>query len=56
MILLELYSIRSSITEASLNDDEVKKGKDKIDSLINLISNAPISESNSNFPRPRLRR
>lgn len=56
MILLELYSIRSAITEASMNDDEVKKGKDKLDNLINLISNAPGSESNSNFPRPRLRR
>ena len=53
---MELYSIRSSITEASFGDDEVKKGKEKLDALINLITNAPVSENNINFPRPRLRR
>lgn len=56
MILLELYSIRSSITEASFGDDEVKKAKDKLDSVINIITNAPSAENNTNFPRPRLRR
>lgn len=37
-------------------DDEVKKGKEKLDSLINLITNAPLSENNTNFPKTRLRR
>jgi hypothetical protein len=56
MVLLELYSIRSNITEMSLENNDVKEGIKKLDNLINLISCAPSSENNSNFPRPRLRR
>jgi hypothetical protein len=56
MVLVELYSIRASITDASLSDDEVKEGRIKLDNLINIITNAPSAENNSNFPRPRLRR
>lgn len=56
MVLVELYSIRSSIADAAMEDDQVKEGRVKLDNLINLISNAPSAENNSNFPRPRLRR
>ena len=56
MILIELYSVRSGIVEASMDSDEVKKSLTKLDNLINLVSNAPSSENNSNFPRTRLRR
>ena len=56
MILIELYSVRSGIVEASMDSDDVKKSLTKLDNLINLVSNAPSSENNSNFPRTRLRR
>ncbi len=56
MILLELYAIRALVVDASLDSDEVKEAKKKIDSFIALISNAPASDTNMNFPKTRLRR
>ena len=56
MILTELYSLRAKITEAALNDDEVKEGLKQLDNLISLISTAPSAENNANFPRVRVRR
>lgn len=56
MILLELYSIRASIFEASFDNNDIKDGVKKIDNLISLMSNAPSAENNSNFPKSRLRR
>jgi hypothetical protein len=55
MILSELYSIRKFVTEAAHENDDVKEAKKQIDSLIQLISNAPQANSNANFPRPKLR-
>lgn len=56
MLLVELYEIRSKITDASLDSDEVKDAKKKIDELISLISSAPSAENNANFPKMRVRR
>lgn len=56
MLLVELYAIRAKITDAATDNDEVKEAKNKIDNLIQLISVAPESGNNSNFPKPRLRR
>jgi len=56
MLLVELYAIRAKITDAASDNDEVKEAKQQIDNLIQLISVAPESGNNSNFPRPRLRR
>ncbi len=55
MILSELYVIRKLVTEAAHEDDDIKEAKKQIDSLIQLISNAPQANSNANFPRPKLR-
>jgi len=56
MLLIELYAIRAQIAEAASENDEAAEAKKKIDSLIQLISVAPESGNNSNFPKPRLRR
>ena len=56
MLLVELYAIRAKIAEAATEYDEAAEAKQKIDSLIQLISIAPESGNNSNFPRPRLSR
>lgn len=56
MLLVELYAIRAKITEAATEYDEVVEAKQKLDNLIQLISVAPESGNNSNFPKPRLRR
>jgi len=56
MLLIELYAIRAQVVEAASENDEAAEAKKKIDSLIQLISVAPESGNNSNFPKPRLRR
>ena len=56
MLLIELYAIRAQVAEAANENDEAAEAKKKIDSLIQLISVAPESGNNSNFPKPRLRR
>lgn len=56
MLLIELYAIRAKIADAAAELDEAAEAKQKIDNLIQLISVAPESGNNSNFPKPRLRR
>ena len=56
MLLVELYAIRAKVAEAATENDEAAEAKQKIDTLIQLISVAPESGNNSNFPKPRLRR
>jgi hypothetical protein len=56
MLLIELYAIRAKIADAAAEHDEAAEAKQKIDNLIQLISVAPESGNNSNFPKPRLRR
>lgn len=56
MLLVELYAIRAKVTDAALDNDDVKDAKKKIDDLISLISAAPQAENNANFPRVRVRR
>ena len=56
MLLVELYAIRAKVAEAATENDEAAEAKQKIDTMIQLISVAPESGNNSNFPKPRLRR
>jgi hypothetical protein len=51
MLLVELYDMRSFLTEAALQNDEALKAKKKLDEIIQLISNSPASENNSSFPK-----
>ena len=51
MLLVELYDMRSFLTEAAIHNDEAKKAKQKLDEIIQLISNSPESENNSSFPK-----
>lgn len=55
MLLVELYDMRSILTEAALQNDEAKAAKKKLDEVIQLISNSPSSENNSSFPKISLR-
>jgi hypothetical protein len=56
MLLTELYELRALIAEISLNHEEAKDCRAKIDSIVNLLMNSPSSESNSANPKPKLRR
>ena len=55
MLLTDLYEIRSNLSEAALHSDDAKEAKKKLDALINMIMNAPFSESQSNLPKSRVR-
>ena len=44
MLLTELYDLRSVLAEASLISDEARVGKEKLDKIINLITNCPQAE------------
>ena len=56
MLLTELYELRAQIAEIALNHEEAKDCRAKIDSIVNLLMNSPSSESNSAYPKPKLRR
>ena len=56
MLLTELYDLRSVLAEAALISDEARDGKEKLDKIINLITNCPQAEGNSSYPKPKLRR
>lgn len=55
MLLVELYDMRSILTEVALQNDEAKAAKKKLDEVIQLISNSPSAENNSSFPKISLR-
>ncbi len=56
MLLTELYDLRAILTEAALESDEARKGKLKLDEILNMIMNTPQSDNNSSYPKPKLRR
>ena len=56
MILVELYDLRSLITELTTITDEAKEAKKKLDSIITLISSSPAAENNQSFPKRSSRR
>ncbi len=56
MLLTELYELRAQITELALNHEEAKDCRQKIDAIVNLLMNAPSSESNTAYPKTKLRR
>lgn len=56
MILVELYDLRSLLTELATITDEAKEVKKKLDSIITLISSSPAAESNQSFPKISSRR
>ena len=56
MLLTELYDLRSNLAEAALNSEDARVGKEKLDKIINLITNCPQADTNSSYPKPKLRR
>jgi len=56
MLLTELYELRAQIAELALNHEEAKDCRSKVDAIVNLLMNAPSSENNSAYPKPKLRR
>jgi len=56
MLLTDLYDIRANLSEAALHNEDAQEAKKKLDAVINMIMNAPFSESQANLPKPRLRR
>ena len=51
MLIEELYRLRASLPEES--SEETRR---QLDSLVNLIQNAPVSENKANYPRIRIGR
>ncbi len=56
MLLTELYELRSFLSEAALISDDARLGKEKLDKIVNLITNCPQAENNSSYPKPKFRR
>ncbi len=56
MLLTELYELRSLLSEAALISDDARLGKEKLDKIVNLITNCPQAENNSSYPKPKFRR
>jgi hypothetical protein len=55
MLLTDLYEIRASLSEAALHSDDAKEAKKKLDAVINMIMNAPFSDSQASLPKSRVR-
>lgn len=56
MLLTELYDIRARITELTVDPDETRPARARIDSLINLVANAVQDEHQAALPRISARR
>jgi hypothetical protein len=56
MIISELYELRAIVANMDVTSDESRQAKSKIDSLIQLLSMAPASDSNASFPKISVRR
>lgn len=55
MLLTDLYEIRASLSEAALHSEDAKEAKKKLDAVINMIMNAPFSDSQASLPKSRVR-
>ena len=55
MLLVELYELRSMVTDTSVQTEETIKARKKLDDIVNLISLAPSAENNQSFPKISIR-
>ncbi len=55
MLLLELYELRSFITDTNIQTEETLKARKKLDEIVTLISLAPSAENNQSFPKINIR-
>ena len=55
MLLVELYELRSFIVDNTVQTEETKAARKKLDEIINLISMAPSADNNQSFPKISLR-
>ena len=55
MLLVELYELRSFIVDNTVQTEETKAERKKLDEIVNLISMAPSADNNQSFPKISLR-
>ncbi len=55
MLLVELYELRAAITGIPVESDETAAARKKIDQVVSFISNAPVAEAQTSFPRVSIR-
>jgi hypothetical protein len=55
MLLVELYELRSFIVDNTVQTEETKVARKKLDEIVNLISMAPSADNNQSFPKISLR-
>jgi len=55
MLLVELYELRSFIVDTTVQTEETKAARKKLDEIVNLISMAPSADNNQSFPKISLR-
>jgi hypothetical protein len=55
MLLVELYELRSFIVDNTVQTEETKAARKKLDEIVNLISMAPSADNNQSFPKISLR-
>ena len=55
MLLVELYELRSFIVDNTVQTEETKAAKKKLDEIVNLISMAPSADNNQSFPKISIR-
>ena len=55
MLLVELYELRSLVTDTTVQTEETAEARKKIDMIVNLVTNAPSAENNASFPKISIR-
>ena len=55
MLLVEMYELRSFIVDNTVQTEETKAARKKLDEIVNLISMAPSADNNQSFPKISLR-
>ena len=55
MLLVELYELRSFIVDTTVQTEETKAARKKLDEIVNLISMAPSADNNQSFPKISIR-
>jgi len=55
MLLVELYELRSFIVDNTVQTEETKAARKKLDEIVNLISMAPSADNNQSFPKISIR-
>ena len=55
MLLVELYELRSFIVDNTVQTEETKAARKKLDEIVNFISMAPSADNNQSFPKISIR-